>query len=61
MTQEEWQNERIRRRDELLKFRWKQIEKLKTQSSFWHGKWAIVCHENNVLRSKLRALQNKTH
>lgn len=59
MTDEEWQKERIRRRDETLKMRWAEIEKLKTRSSFWHGKWAIVCHENNMLRKKLRDIQEQ--
>lgn len=53
MTNEEWLHEKIRRRDIALAFRWTEIEKLKTRSSFWHGKWAIVCHENNVLRRKV--------
>ena len=59
MTDEEWQKERIRRRDEMLKIRWAEIEMLKTRSSFWHGKWAIVCHENNVLRKKLQDIQEQ--
>ncbi len=59
MTDEEWQEHRIRRRDEMLKIRWEEIEKLKTRSSFWHGKWSIVCHENNVLRKKIRELEGR--
>lgn len=57
MTDEEWLHEKIRRRDLMLAIRWAEIEKLETRSSFWHGKWAIVCYENNVLRKQIRELK----
>lgn len=53
MTEEEFRKFQISQRDGMLALRWQQIEKLKTRSSVWHGKWAIVCHENNVLRRKI--------
>lgn len=57
MTDAEWHQFQITQRDRMLAIRWAEIEKLKTRSSFWHGKWAIVCHENNVLRKKIRELK----
>jgi hypothetical protein len=54
-----WMIERIRRRDWLCDERRKQVQKAKERATFWHGKFAIVCAENNALRKRIRELIGK--
>lgn len=54
-----WMKEQIARRDWLAEVRWKLAVRARERASFWHGKWAIVCAENNALRKRIRELGGK--
>jgi len=54
-----WMIEKLRRIKWLCDERWKQVQRAKERATFWHGKFAIVCAENNVLRKRIREFGGK--
>jgi len=51
--------EKMKRREWLSNVRWDMAVKARERATFWHGKWAIVCAENNALRKRIRELGSK--
>ncbi len=54
-----WMKEKMARYRLWADIRWKQALRAKERATFWHGKWAIVCAENNALRKRIRELGGK--